>query len=243
MVVGPEGRSQATSELAPRASPAWPPSSPGYFRDIQNRLKKFVESGQLGLHERLLGQPGLPALPPEANLMAVAHYLEALGFPEGNRQDPHHLRWQEPPPNWLVGGVPCAINLEGAGAVGAVNMERLNLVSSSSTAASSSSTGAVPDLVAIASFYKDWTYGGGLSSASACCRTATSRTANDYSAKNLLLPAAPSSTATSPKVHEVDLRDPEQVQERFVAHTGTNYADETKGLHPWDGVTEPNFEA
>ncbi|NDU92614.1 MAG: nickel-dependent hydrogenase large subunit, partial [Ferrovum sp.] len=26
----------------------WPLSSPGYFRDVQNRLKKFVDSGQLG---------------------------------------------------------------------------------------------------------------------------------------------------------------------------------------------------
>ena len=36
-----------TSELAQSVS-SWPMSSPGYFRDLQNRLKKFVESGQLG---------------------------------------------------------------------------------------------------------------------------------------------------------------------------------------------------
>ena len=29
---------------------------------------------------------------------------------------------KNPHPNWLVGGVPCAINMEGTGAVGAVNM-------------------------------------------------------------------------------------------------------------------------
>ena len=38
-----------TSELQKIVSPAHPKSSPGYFRDIQNRLKKFVASGQLGL--------------------------------------------------------------------------------------------------------------------------------------------------------------------------------------------------
>jgi hydrogenase large subunit len=38
----------------------------------------------------------------------------------------------------------------------------------------------------------------------------------------------------------VDLRDPEQVQE-FVPHSWYAYADEAKGLHPWDGVTEPKF--
>jgi hydrogenase large subunit len=38
----------------------------------------------------------------------------------------------------------------------------------------------------------------------------------------------------------VDLKDPEQVQE-FVNHSWYKYGDETKGLHPFDGVTEPNF--
>jgi hydrogenase large subunit len=38
----------------------------------------------------------------------------------------------------------------------------------------------------------------------------------------------------------VDPRDPEQVQE-FVTHSWYKYADESKGLHPWDGVTEPNY--
>ena len=70
---------KATSELAQSISP-WPLSSTGYFADLQNRLKTFVESGQLGLFRN--GYWGHPAykLPPEANLMAVAHYLEALDF-------------------------------------------------------------------------------------------------------------------------------------------------------------------
>ncbi|NCC29396.1 MAG: hydrogenase 1 large subunit, partial [Gammaproteobacteria bacterium] len=38
---------KATSALAQSISD-WPKSSPGYFRDVQNRLKRFVESGQLG---------------------------------------------------------------------------------------------------------------------------------------------------------------------------------------------------
>ena len=37
-----------TSELAQSIS-SWPNSSPGYFREVQNRLKKFVEFGQLGI--------------------------------------------------------------------------------------------------------------------------------------------------------------------------------------------------
>ena len=70
----------ATSSLAQKVSPRWPKSSPGYFSDIRDRVKGFVESGQLGIFAN--GYWGHPAykLPPEANLMAVAHYLEALSW-------------------------------------------------------------------------------------------------------------------------------------------------------------------
>jgi len=118
-----------TSALAQSISP-WAKSSPGYFRDIQNRVKRFVESGQLGPF--MNGYWGNPAykLPPEANLMALAHYLEALDFQKEIVKIHTIYGGKNPHPNWLVGGVPCAINLDGVGAVGAVNMERLNLVSS-----------------------------------------------------------------------------------------------------------------
>jgi hydrogenase large subunit len=42
-------------------------------------------------------------------------------------------------------------------------------------------------------------------------------------------------------VHEVDLKDPEQIQE-FVTHSWYKYPDESRGLHPFDGVTEPHFQ-
>src|SRR6056297_3703168 len=66
-----------TSELAQSISD-YARSSPGYFKDVQKRVKELVESGQLGIFAN--GYWGHPAykLPPEANLMAVAHYLEAL---------------------------------------------------------------------------------------------------------------------------------------------------------------------
>ena len=118
---------KATSELAQSISP-WPKSSPGYFRDLQNRLKKFVESGQLGPFRN--GYWGHPAykLPPEANLMAVAHYLEALDFQKEIVKIQTIFGGRNPHPNWLVGGVPSPINMNDAGAVGAINMERLNMV-------------------------------------------------------------------------------------------------------------------
>ncbi len=231
---------KATSALAQSIS-SWPLSSPGYFRDIQNRLKKFVESGQLGPF--MNGYWGSPAykLPPEANLMAVAHYLEALDFQKEIVKVHTIFGGKNPHPNWLVGGVPCAINLEGTGAVGAINMERLNLVKSIiDRSIEFTEQVYIPDLIAIAKFYKGWLYGGGLSSKNVMSYGDIPDKANDYSAGNLMLPRGAIINGDLSKVHEIDLRDPEQIQE-FVAHSWYKYPDETKGLHPFDGVTEPSF--
>jgi hydrogenase large subunit len=69
---------RATSELQQTVGPNHPMSSPGYFRDVQNRLRQFVESGQLGLFRNGYWDNPAYLLPPEADLMAVTHYLEAL---------------------------------------------------------------------------------------------------------------------------------------------------------------------
>ncbi|HNK18543.1 MAG TPA: nickel-dependent hydrogenase large subunit [Piscinibacter sp.] len=230
-----------TSELAQSIS-SWPNSSPGYFRDIQNRLKKFVESGQLGPFAN--GYWGNPAykLPPEANLMAVTHYLEALDFQKEIVKIHTIFGGKNPHPNWLVGGVPCPINVHDTGAVGAINMERLNQVRYIAERAREFHEQVyIPDLLAIGGFYKDWLYGGGLSGKSMLSYGDIPRRANDTSAANLLLPRGAIINGDLSKIHSVDIKDPEQVQE-FVTHSWYKYADETKGLHPWDGVTEPNYK-
>ena len=229
-----------TSALAQSIS-SWPMSSPGYFRDIQTRIRRFVESGQLGPF--MNGYWGSPAykLPPEANLMAVAHYLEALDFQKEIVKIHTVYGGKNPHPNWLVGGMPCAINVDGVGAVGAVNMERLNLVSSIiDRTIDFIDRVYIPDLLTIAAFYKDWTYGGGLSGQSVLSYGDIPDHANNNAADNLLLPRGAIVGGDLTKIHDVDLRDPEEIQE-FVDHAWFRYKDESKGLHPWDGVTDPNY--
>ena len=232
---------KATSELAQSIS-AWPKSSPGYFRDLQTRLRKFVESGQLGLFRN--GYWGHPAykLPPEANLMAVAHYLEALDFQKEIVKIHTVFGGKNPHPNWLVGGVPCPINVSDTGAVGAINIERLNLVKRIIDESRQFVDQVyLPDLLAIASFYKDWTYGGGLSSTNVLSYGDIPEYANDYTASSLLLPRGAIINGNLNEVHDVDLRNPDEIQE-FVSHSWYSYPDQNAGLHPWDGVTEPHFE-
>ena len=68
-----------TSDLMQSIS-TWPMSSKSYFAGVQKKIAGFVEKGQLGpFANAYWGHPAYK-LPPEANLMAVAHYLEALDF-------------------------------------------------------------------------------------------------------------------------------------------------------------------
>ena len=232
---------KATSALAQSISP-WPLSSPGYFKDLQGRLKRFVDSGQLGPFKNGYWGSKAYRLPPEANLMAVAHYLEALDFQKDIVKIHTIFGGKNPHPNWLVGGVPCPINVDGVGGVGAINMERLNYVTEIiDRSITFTDQVYLPDVQAIGSFYKDWLYGGGLSGKSVLAYGDIPENANDYSAKNLLLPQGAIIDGNLNEIHPVDLRDPNEIQE-FVAHSWYEYPDETKGLHPWDGVTVPNYK-
>jgi hydrogenase large subunit len=233
---------RATSRLQQRISPSHAKSSPGYFRDTQNRLRAFVESGQLGPFRNGYWTNPAYKLPPEADLMAVTHYLEALDFQKDISAIRAIFGGKDPHPNWLVGGVPCAINIDGTGSVGALNMENLGRVSQLIDRTIEFIDNVyIPDLLAIAGFYKDWLYGGGISSQNVLSYGDIPDVANDYSAANLMMPRGAIINGDLSTIHEVDLRDTEEIQE-FVPHSWYSYADESVGLHPWDGVTEPNYE-
>ena len=232
---------KATSELQQSIS-NWPKSSPGYFRDVQNKLKRFVESGQLGpFANAYWGSPAYK-LPAEANLMAVTHYLEALDFQKEIVKIHTIFGGRNPHPNWLVGGMPCSLNVNETGAVGAVNMAWLNQVSDIiNQSIEFVDQVYIPDLKAIASFYTDWGYGQGLAGKNMLSYGEFPLHANDFSNENLLLPGGAIINGDLGTVYDVDLRDQEQIHE-FVSHSWYSYPDPDAGLHPYDGITEPSFE-
>jgi hydrogenase large subunit len=229
-----------TSEIQKSISP-WPMSSPSYFRDVQNRLKKFVEGGQLGIFANGYWGNSAYKLPPEVNLLAVTHYLEALDFQKEIVKIQTIFGGKNPHPNWLVGGVPSPINVDGPGAIGAVNMVYLNMVKDiCDRTIEFVDQVYIPDLLAIAGYYKEWAkYGGGLANQNVMSYGDFPDIANDYSAKSLLLPAGVILGGDLKKVMDVDLKAPDQVQE-WVAHSWYK-GDPAKGLHPFDGVTDPEF--
>jgi hydrogenase large subunit len=233
---------KATSVLQQTVSPAHAKSSPGYFRDVQSRIKKFVDSGQLGPFKNGYWSNPAYKLPPEADLMAVAHYLEALDMQREFVKVHTIFGGKNPHPNYLVGGVPCAINMDGDLAAGApLNMERLEFVRNRiQEMVDFTHNVYVPDVIAIASFYKDWLYGGGLGARSVMDYGDYAKVPYDKSTDQM--PGGVILNGNWDEVFEINPRDPAQVQE-FVTHSWYTYpGQENKGLHPWDGVTDPKFE-
>jgi len=227
---------KATSELAQKVSPNWPLSTAGYFSDVAGTLKKFVESGQLGIFQNAYwGHPAYK-LPPEANLMAVAHYLEALKWQKEIVKIHTVFGGKNPHPHYVVGGVASAINLEGDNAI---NMERLNEVRDLIVDAQRIVEQLyVPDLMAIASFYPEWTtFGGGLGTYMAY-GDIPQNGVNDPS--KFKFPRGVILNKNLSEVLPVDPSDVNQIQEE-VPHSWYKYPNGAKGLHPSVGVTEVNY--
>ena len=225
------------SRIAQSISP-WPKSSVGYFTDIQKRFKNFVESGQLGIFANGYWGHSAYKLPPEVNLIAVAHYLEALEWQKELVKVHTIFGGKNPHPNYLVGGVPCSINIEEANAV---NAERLAMVGKLFEDAQTFVNQVyIPDLLAIASFYKnDWgAIGGGLPNYLSFGDFPTNGYNNPESFK---MPRGAIINRDLSKVHEVKADDPQQIQE-FVNNSWYTYSLGDKvGLHPWDGETNLNY--
>ncbi len=96
----------ATSTLCKKNNPGWPNNSTAYFTAVRDRLTKYVNSGQLGPFAG--GYWGHPAylLSHEANLLAVAHYLEALEWQRDVIRMHAILGGKNPHPNtYVVGGM------------------------------------------------------------------------------------------------------------------------------------------
>ena len=227
---------KAASTLAQSIS-SYARSSPGYFADVQKRVRGLVESGQLGIFAN--GYWGHPAykLPPEANLMAVAHYLDALAWQRDVARLHAIFGGKNPHPHLVVGGAPNPIDLESDSAI---NAKRLSQVQDIILRMREFVDEVyVPDTLAIASYYKDWaTQGEGLGNF-LCFGDFPARSIFDT--ESFLVPRGVILNRDLSHIEEVDLHDPTQIEE-FVSHAYYDYdSGKDHGLHPFEGQTTLNY--
>jgi [NiFe] hydrogenase large subunit/hydrogenase large subunit len=213
----------------------WPNSSPTHFKAVQTKVKTLVESGQLGIFAS--GYWGHPEykLPPEANLMAVAHYLEALDWQRDVIRMQAMLGAKNPhPQTWLVGGMAIPIDPNSQNAINAGSIALMKELSQK--ALTFVEKVYIPDLLAVASFYKDWAaIGGGVGnylSYGEFQKDTVSNTTNTW---------LPGGFIRNKNLAKVEPIDHKKVTED-VAHAWYKYsAGDEKALHPWDGETTPNY--
>jgi hydrogenase large subunit len=220
----------ATADLAQSISP-WPLSSESYFQEVKDKLLAFVNSGQLGIFAN--GYWGHPAysLPPEANLMAVAHYLEALEWQRDVIKVHAILGSKNPhPQNYLVGGMATVLD---PNSESAINADSLAFIRGKFDKAKRFVEQVyIPDLLAVASFYKEWfALGEGLGNFLSYGDFPTSM-------GDLFLPQGVIFDRDLATVHLVDQA---KITE-YIARSWYDYSDgDQSAKHPWDGETMPNY--
>ena len=214
---------------------AWSNNSTDHFAGVLAKLKSFASGGQLGIFAN--GYWGHPEykLPPEANLLAVSHYLEALGWQREIIKVHTIFGGKNPHPNFVVGGAPCAFGETGGPA--GVSSENLRLVAELiSKMQKFVNEVYLPDTLTIASFYKDWsTRGEGVGNFISYGEFPLGPDWSDP--KQRLFPAGVILKRDLSKIMPIDPEDPREIQE-FITHSWYDYS---KGrntpLHPYDGET------
>ncbi len=161
VVAALKGNPKSAAKLARSLSP-WPGNSEAELTAVKEKLAGFVSRGQLGPFTN--GYWGHPAmkLPPDVNLLAVSHYLQALEYQRKANQAVAILGGKTPNiQNLAVGGVANAINLDNQAALNMTHLYKVkSLLEEVQTFVEQVY---IPDVCAIGSMYADWLgYGAGV---------------------------------------------------------------------------------
>ena len=231
-----------------------PVASPSYYAGLKEKIGKIVQSGQLGIFSaQWWDHPDFQMLPPEVHLMAISHYLEMLDK-QRDLVVPHVVfGGKNPHPHYVMGGMPCSISMEDGNAP--INTARLAIVDRSIQAARHMMNDYyLPDVLAIGAMYvkQGYTHGGGL--AKVRCLgfgmfpLEPFGSSGDFFSDLLVrcngVVENFAGGVMQAKVYDFtpeDIADPGVISES-VTHAWYQYPDgDDKGLHPWDGVTDPKY--
>jgi len=225
---------KATAALAQQISD-WPNSSVKHFQAVKERVAAFVNTGRLGPFQNAYWGHKAYQLPPEANLMAVAHYLEALEWQKDIIRIHAILGSKNPhPQTFLVGGMAIPVDPDSQNAV---NADKIALIGKLLKKARLFVEQVyIPDLLAVASFYKEWAgIGEGVGNYLSYGDFPTDNSGNPGS---LYFPRGIVMGKDLANLLPMD----EQKITEYVTHSWYNYSGgDDKGLHPYQGETNHSY--
>ncbi len=223
----------STASLAQSISD-WPLSSATYFGAVKERLQHFVEGGQLGPFGNAYWGHSAYRLPPEANLMAVAHYLEALDWQREFIKIHAILGGKNPHlQSFLVGGMATPVDPDQQASINMTSISAMRKLIGE--AKKFVEKVYIPDLLAVASFYKDWAgYGAGVGN----YLVYGEYPETDEADPPLFLP---SGIIRQRDLGNIEPLDQAKINE-YVTHSWFEYGDgDDQGLHPFEGETRPTY--
>jgi len=215
---------------------SWHRNGKSEMAAVKEKVKGFVEKGQLGIFTN--GYWGHPAmrLSPEVNLVAVAHYLQALDVQRKANQAVAILGGKTPNiQNLAVGGVANAINLDSPSAL---NMEKLFQVKDLlEEVVTFVHQVYFPDVCAIGGMYADWTrHGAGVTN-----YLAVPDLPLDERGTRFDLPGGTIMAGDLGSVKPISSFQDAYFMENVTESIAHSYYEGAEQRHPYEGETNPKF--
>jgi hydrogenase large subunit len=224
-----------TSQLAESLSP-WKHNSRHELKGVQDKLKAFVDGGQLGPFTN--GYWGHPAmkLSPEVNLLAVSHYLQALEYQQKVNKVVAILGSKTPNiQNLAVGGVANAINLDNDQTL---NMTKLYAIKDILDEVSTFIEQVYfVDVCAVAAMYPDWLgYGKGVTN-----YLSVPDLPLDTAGKTFDFPGGTIMNGDLSTVREIKSFDEPYFRDNVSESIAHAWYDGNWSRHPYEEDTEPKY--
>jgi [NiFe] hydrogenase large subunit/hydrogenase large subunit len=223
-----------TAQIAQSISD-WPNSSPEYFQQVRDRVAAFAGTGRLGPFQNAYwGHPAYK-LPPEVNLIGVAHYLEALEWQKDIIKIHAILGSKNPhPQTFLVGGMAIPVDPDSQNAL---NADKIALIRKLLRKARKFVEQVyIPDLLAVAPTYLDWAgIGGGVGN---YLSFGDFPMDNSPGTGSLFFPRG---VIMGKDLANVQPMDEKKITE-YVTHSWYTYSKgDNAGLHPYEGETSHKY--
>ncbi|MDY2941238.1 MAG: nickel-dependent hydrogenase large subunit [Varibaculum sp.] len=232
---------QKAVEFAKSIGSSWRGNSLKRFTEVRDTVQGILDSGQLSVFTGGYWDHPDYRLPPEADLMCVAHYLDALEFQRSMIRVNTVFGGKNPHPNFLVGGMACSIDPESSESINQVQLDQVKDWVAETVEFVKECY--YPDVIALAGVYKDYFDIGathpnylavGLAGATYAGDPEKARSTSNH-------------TGIKPGViydgnlAKVEPFDPEMIKEYIKSAWYSYPGGDDEGLQPGKGETQPKY--